>query len=200
MKIENNNIYNMDCLEGMRLIEDNSIDYIFTSPPYNRLNNDKYEEYDDNLNGDKWLELMRDVVIEGLRILRDDGYMFFNIQKTSHNYVEYFKLQGMFPNDIVEAIIWTKPNPQPSTLGGVTNAYETIFVLNKKSKPLRALKKDMITKNVISFGVNSSNPYSKVHGAVMNLKVADDLFQNISILRALCLICLWGQAQPRLHP
>lgn len=28
-------IYNMDCLEGMRQMEDNSVDAVITSPPYN---------------------------------------------------------------------------------------------------------------------------------------------------------------------
>ncbi len=29
-----NTIYNMDCIEGMKLIADNSIDCIITDPPY----------------------------------------------------------------------------------------------------------------------------------------------------------------------
>lgn len=33
--LELNKIYNMDCLEGMKLIHDNIIDLIVTSPPYN---------------------------------------------------------------------------------------------------------------------------------------------------------------------
>ena len=33
-KLELNNIYNMDCLEGMRMLEDDSIDVIVTDPPY----------------------------------------------------------------------------------------------------------------------------------------------------------------------
>jgi len=32
--LELNKIYNMDCIEGMKLIPDNSIDLIFTDPPY----------------------------------------------------------------------------------------------------------------------------------------------------------------------
>ena len=29
-----NKLYNMDCLEGMKLIPDNSIDLVVTDPPY----------------------------------------------------------------------------------------------------------------------------------------------------------------------
>lgn len=29
-----NEIYNMDCLEGMKLIQDNTIDLVITDPPF----------------------------------------------------------------------------------------------------------------------------------------------------------------------
>ena len=32
--LELNKIYNVDCIEGMRKLEDNSIDLILTDPPY----------------------------------------------------------------------------------------------------------------------------------------------------------------------
>lgn len=31
-----NKVHQMDCLKGLKLIEDNSIDLIITSPPYNK--------------------------------------------------------------------------------------------------------------------------------------------------------------------
>ena len=33
--LELNKIYNMDCVDGLKLIDDNSVDLIVTSPPYN---------------------------------------------------------------------------------------------------------------------------------------------------------------------
>ena len=35
--MELNKIYNMDCLEGLKLLDDNSIDLTVTSPPYDDL-------------------------------------------------------------------------------------------------------------------------------------------------------------------
>jgi len=35
MKLELNKIYNMDCLEGLKQLEDNSVDCVITDPPYN---------------------------------------------------------------------------------------------------------------------------------------------------------------------
>ena len=37
--LEINKIYNEDCLEGMKKVDDKSIDFIFTDPPYNTTNN-----------------------------------------------------------------------------------------------------------------------------------------------------------------
>jgi len=41
--LELNKIYNMDCLEGMRLLDNNCIDLTVTSPPYDNLRN--YNEF-----------------------------------------------------------------------------------------------------------------------------------------------------------
>ena len=35
--METNKIYNMDCLEGMKQLEDNSIDLVITDPPYFKI-------------------------------------------------------------------------------------------------------------------------------------------------------------------
>ena len=35
--MEIDNIYNMDCLEGMKAIPDGSVDAVITSPPYDNL-------------------------------------------------------------------------------------------------------------------------------------------------------------------
>lgn len=52
-----NNIYNIDCLDGLRQLESESIDLIITSPPYNlgKIHHtgshrfESYTEYDDNM-------------------------------------------------------------------------------------------------------------------------------------------------------
>ena len=37
--LEYNKIYNMDCLDGLRLLDDGCIDLTVTSPPYDNLRN-----------------------------------------------------------------------------------------------------------------------------------------------------------------
>ena len=43
--IETDKIYNIDCIEGMKMMDEDSVDLIVTSPPYN-IGID-YDEYDD---------------------------------------------------------------------------------------------------------------------------------------------------------
>jgi len=84
--LELNRIYNMDCLEGMKLIPDESIDIIITSPPYNlgkkhhTGNNvfDAYIDYNDNLLENDYQEWQINVLNECYRILKPDGSLWYN--------------------------------------------------------------------------------------------------------------------------
>ena len=44
--MELNKIYNMDCVDGMRMLKDNSIDLVVTSPPYDNLRDYKGYSFD----------------------------------------------------------------------------------------------------------------------------------------------------------
>ena len=47
IKIKKNQIYNMDCLQGLKLMKSNSIDLTVTSPPYDNLR-DYTKEFKNN--------------------------------------------------------------------------------------------------------------------------------------------------------
>ena len=165
--IELNKIYNEDCLEGMKRIPDNSIDYTFTSPPYNRKRNDKYNNHDDSRAD--WFEFMSDTIDELKRITRK--HIFFNVQKNYYNKNDVFKLIGKYSESIVEIIIWNKTNPMPASGNSITNSYEFIIVLGDG-----ALKSNTTyTKNVITTNVYSKNPYREVHRAVMHPELAKEV-------------------------
>ena len=70
------NIYNMDCVEGLKQLSDNSIDLIVTSPPYN-IGID-YDTWDDNLPWDKYLSWCNEWLTECYRVLKDDGRICIN--------------------------------------------------------------------------------------------------------------------------
>ena len=69
-QIELNNIYNMDCLKGMKLIDDNSIDLIVTDPPYNigKAEWDKIDNY---------IEWCGEWISQCERVLKDNGSFYF---------------------------------------------------------------------------------------------------------------------------
>ncbi len=78
--LELNNIYNLDCREGLKFLEDNSIDCCITSPPY-------WELRDYGVEGQIGLEETLDEYIENLvnvfkevkRVLRPTGTLWLNM-------------------------------------------------------------------------------------------------------------------------
>lgn len=69
-------IYNMDCIEGMKQIDTDSIDLIVTSPPYNC--GVDYDTYKDNLPWQDYLVWCKEWLSECYRVLKDDGRICIN--------------------------------------------------------------------------------------------------------------------------
>lgn len=120
MIIEENNIYMMDCLQGLRLIPDNSIDLIVTDPPYQI---DGIHEYKGNDLGKRLInyqgKLMEDNLVSGFdtaildemyRVMKVPNiYIWCNIAQVPM-YIKYFVLEKGCKMDI---LIWHKTNPMP---------------------------------------------------------------------------------------
>ena len=76
--LELNKIYNMDCLEGMKLLDDNSVDSIVTDPPYELgFMGKKWDSTGIAYNVDLWKEC--------LRVLKPGGHLLaFGGTRTYH--------------------------------------------------------------------------------------------------------------------
>lgn len=142
-----NEIYNMDCLDGLLKIEDNSVDLVVTSPPYNI--DIKYDSYDDNKSWEEYLEWCEKWIKECYRILKDDGRMCINhyISFTDTKKKERFPLYdfitiqnkiGMHPSKIV---VWEDTTKSKLTAWGswlsasspyIQTPYEGILISYKK--------------------------------------------------------------------
>jgi site-specific DNA-methyltransferase (adenine-specific) len=73
-----NRIFRQDCVAGMRgRLPDGCVDVIVTSSPYNI--GVAYDNHDDNLPFDRYLDWMEEVAAECRRVLKVDGSLFFNI-------------------------------------------------------------------------------------------------------------------------
>jgi DNA modification methylase len=135
--------------EKMSELEDKSVSLMVTSPPYNidinygnkwidgKIVNSKGKKYTDNLEEEEYRLMIKKVIEETKRVLKDDGQLWFNIKNRYNNdnmtppfwIMEYF--QDMFLKNI---IIWN------FDWGGSTNKrfcsrYEYVFFFTKhKSK------------------------------------------------------------------
>ena len=180
--MERNLIYNIDCFDGFKKLEDKSIDHTFTSPPYNRKRNDKYEHHNDCI--DDYFGWLCNVIDECLRVTK--GFVFFNIMKNYYNKQDVFKLIGKYSEQIVEIVIWEKINPLPANGNNITNAYEFFIVFG--NSPLKS--NTTYTKNIISTAVNSE--MTSEHKAIMKEDVADWFIKKFTNEGDLILDCFMG--------
>ena len=145
MKMELKKIYNTDCLEYMKTLPDCSVNCIITSPPYNlggdfhtfvdgkRVTYGDYVGFKDKLTEEDYQIWQIEVLNECFRILKDDGFMFYNhknrIVKGSMISPMEWLLKSKF--NISQCVV--------VDLGGTANVdkrrffpvHENIYVLNK---------------------------------------------------------------------
>lgn len=140
-----------DALSTMKQIPDSSIDLIVTSPPYNLKNStgngmkdgrggkwsnaallNGYSHHDDCMDHDKYVSWQRDILTEGMRIIKEDGAFFYN-----HKWrVQAGLLQDR--QDIVngfpvrQIIIWRRAGGINFNPGYFLPTYEVIYMIAKK--------------------------------------------------------------------
>ncbi len=145
-----NGIHCGDCLELMRKMPEKCIDLVVTSPPYNLRNStgngmkdgrggkwekarliNGYEEHDDKMPHDKYVSWQRDCLAEMMRLLKDDGAIFYN-----HKWrVQKGKLQdrqdivGDYP--VRQIIIWQRNGGINFNAGYFLPTYEVIYLIAK---------------------------------------------------------------------
>ena len=125
--METNKIYCGDCLELMKQLDENSINLIITSPPYN-INIDYGEEYSDNLSLEQYKEWILKIYKEFYRISKDGGLVCINVGNQRNSglpHYTYFLLKEAGFN-IIKEIFWYK--------GLYYIQGETIFVCCKGEK------------------------------------------------------------------
>jgi len=117
-----NQIYNMDCIEGMKQIEDNSVDCVFTDPPYNQKKD--YGVYNDNVPWDKYDKFNEKWLKECNRISKQiivfissnliNRFWNYKILKKSNLLIVHKKAYGIEKNNVVNqyfGILFTE-NPK----------------------------------------------------------------------------------------
>lgn len=105
-------ICNDDCLHGMGQLDDNSIDLIVTSPPYNigaggeSFKFRGYDVYNDNNNN--YDQFIHDVLTECYRVLKPSGSLMFNHKVRTVNKECIHPLSYIFdsPFTLKQEIVW----------------------------------------------------------------------------------------------
>ena len=132
--METNKIYNMDCLEGMKQLPDESVDLVFTDPPYNISQKGKiFRDYRNGKNGDINMDFgewdygfdMIPFLQEAKRVLKENGSVIvWTSEQLYGDYRKWFA-ENMYPKQL---LVWVKTNPLPQfRLVGYRQATELMF-------------------------------------------------------------------------
>lgn len=130
--MELNKIYLGDSAKLLEQLEDNSVDLIITSPPYDDLR--KYGNVGDGWNVGKFTDIANQLP----RVLKDGGVLVWIVNDktnkgtetgTSFRQALYFMEKGLNLND---TMIWEKTNPMPQVKQPRYNqVFEYMFVFSK---------------------------------------------------------------------
>lgn len=128
--LELNKIYNMDCAEGMRLLDNESIDLTVTSPPYDNL-----RTYNGSI--DQWsFDKFKDIAKELHRVTKQGGVVVWVVGDatikgsetgTSFKQALWFMECGF---NLHDTMIWEKTGMLP-TQDRYYNIFEYMFILSK---------------------------------------------------------------------
>lgn len=174
--LELNKIYCESNLETMKRMEDKSIDYVLTSPPYNVKTERiaKYKDFKDGFSQEQYFDQQKELINELLRVTKN--HIFYNIQMLSGNKIALHKLIGHFSNNIKEMIIWYKGFGEPAISENVFNSGFEYIIIFSNNEPNKRYFNDANFKrgtqsNVFKILNSHSNPFSSVHKAIMPLDI-----------------------------
>lgn len=165
--LEINKIHNLDCLEGMRQIPDNTVDLIITSPPYNlggdfhtfvngsRQSHGGYNSYDDNMPEAEYQQWQIDIINEMVRVIKPDGNIFYNHKNRLKNFVTISPLEWILKTKAIlrQEIVWNTTNAINWDMRRFTGTTEKIFWL---SKTITHLKNDRLKLKDYWYGRNEN--------------------------------------------
>lgn len=136
MVLEENKIYNMDCLDGMRLMKEQGIkaDCIITDPPYlieykTGRRKDKEHKFCRAIENDNNPQLIKDLIPLLYDVMKDDAplYMF-----CGSDYIDFFLQEVKKHFTVKNVIVWDKGNHTAGDLEAqYGKRYEFIIYANK---------------------------------------------------------------------
>lgn len=147
-----NNIIHGDCLQVMKSMPDKCIDVIITSPPYNLLNStgnglkkntncgkwknaaikDGYNQYDDNMPYELYVEWQKKCIAEMLRIMKDNGAIFYNNKNRVQNGLIQDRGEIVRDFPLRQIITWKRSGAINFNAGYFLPTTEQIYLICRK--------------------------------------------------------------------
>lgn len=141
-----------DVIEELRKIPSGSIDVIVTSPPYNLKNSTGngmkdgrggkwanaalqkgYSHHDDCMPHDKYVKWQRDCLTEMMRIIPEDGAIFYNHKWRVQNGLLQDRQDIVSGFPVRQIIIWRRKGGFNFNAGYFVPTYEVIYLIAKKN-------------------------------------------------------------------
>ena len=146
-----NKIIHGDCLEVLHKLPDSCIDIVVTSPPYNLKNStgngmkdgrggkwanaaliDGYENYDDCMPAEEYAKWQHKVLLELVRVIKDDGAIFYNHKWRVQGGLIQDRRDIVYDVPLRQIIIWKRKGGINFNAGYFLPTYEVIYLIAKK--------------------------------------------------------------------
>ncbi len=188
--LKTNEVYNMDCMEGIKLLDDNSIDLVVMDPPY-LLNLTKvkktssFNNYANELIGlkDGFDLKVLDLLIPKMKKI--NMYIYCSKRQVK-DLISYFTNK----NCNYEILTWHKQNPSPL----INNNYlpDTEYVIFAREKGVRLYGNYHTKRKYYISGVNQADKKKYKHPTIKPLAFIENHIINSSKEGDLVLDCYCG--------
>ena len=137
-------LYLGDVLEVLKTLPNESVDMIFTSPPYNIGLKDRkdtniatYDNWGDNLEYEEYCKWQKDILNECYRIVKDGGTLFYNHKDKFKDEKYKNPIEILFKTNwkIKQNIIWDRGSAISYNAGMFGDVYENIYYCYKGISP-----------------------------------------------------------------
>ena len=188
--LEINKIYNMDCMEGIKLLDDKSVDLVIIDPPY-KLNLNKVKKTTSFTNyANELLELKDGFDLKVLDLLipkmKKINIYIYCSKRQVQELLDYFMKKWCN----YEVLTWHKQNPSPLT----NNNYlpDTEYIIFAREKGVRLYGSYNTKRKFYLSGTNHTDKKKYKHPTIKPLPLIENHIINSSKEGNLILDCFAG--------
>lgn len=171
--MEINRIYNENCEKTLKRINENCIDGVVTSPPYNIIrpsSTDRgYDVYKDGMSNDEYIDFTLRIFNEFDRVIKKNGVVIYNMSYGAEN----TEVMSLTVADIIrktsftlaDIIVWKKDCATPNNVSHnrLTRIVEFVYVFCRKGE-LMTFKAN---KNILSVSSTGQKIFENAFNFIM---------------------------------